>query len=143
MVTRYGRLVVAYRLLNRHGSPSWVYTVTQGATTIWERWDGQRAEGSFQNAGMNSFNHYVYGSIGEWMYGVVAGLELDPAEPGYKHVRVQPQPGGGLSSAEARLDALRRGRVGLVARTRDADRHGHGAAERARRGRPPRRHWRE
>jgi alpha-L-rhamnosidase len=80
--------------------------VKQGATTIWERWDGQKPDGSFQSAGMNSFNHYVYGAIGEWMYGVVAGLELDPAEPGYKHVLVQPQPGGGLTSAEARLETL-------------------------------------
>ena len=55
---------------------------------------------------MNSFNHYAYGAIGEWMYRVVAGLELDPAEPGYKHVLIQPQPGGGLTSAEARLGTL-------------------------------------
>ncbi len=78
----------------------------QGATTIWERWDGQKPDGTFQDAGMNSFNHYAYGAIGEWMYRVVAGLELDPAEPGYKHVLVQPQPGGGLTSAEARLQTL-------------------------------------
>jgi hypothetical protein len=80
--------------------------VTQGATTIWERWDGLKPDGSFQDAGMNSFNHYAYGAIGEWMYRVVAGLEVDPAEPGYKHVLVQPQPGGGLASAEARLETL-------------------------------------
>jgi alpha-L-rhamnosidase len=55
---------------------------------------------------MNSFNHYAYGAIGEWMYRVVAGLELDPLEPGYKHVLAQPQPGGGLTSAEARLQTL-------------------------------------
>ena len=80
--------------------------MTQGATTIWERWDGLKPDGSFQDAGMNSFNHYAYGAIGEWMYRVVAGLEVDPAEPGYKHVLVQPQPGGGLTSAEARLETL-------------------------------------
>ena len=55
---------------------------------------------------MNSFNHYAYGAIGDWMYRVVAGIELDPAEPGYKHVLIQPQPGGGLTSAEARLETL-------------------------------------
>jgi alpha-L-rhamnosidase len=55
---------------------------------------------------MNSFNHYAYGAIGDWMYRVVAGLELDPQQPGYKHVLVEPRPGGGLSSAEARLETL-------------------------------------
>jgi len=103
---RYGYTDVAYRLLNRQEYPSWLYPVKQGATTIWERWDGQKPDGSFQDPGMNSFNHYAYGAIGEWMYRVVAGLELDPGEPGYKHVLVQPQPGGGLTSAEARLETL-------------------------------------
>ena len=106
VLTRYGQLDLAYQLLNRQEYPSWLYPVKQGATTIWERWDGQKPDGSFQSAGMNSFNHYAYGAIGEWMYQVVAGLELDPAEPGYKHVLVQPRPGGGLSSAEARLETL-------------------------------------
>ncbi|HSD66420.1 MAG TPA: family 78 glycoside hydrolase catalytic domain, partial [Vicinamibacteria bacterium] len=101
---RYGYTDLAYRLLNRKEYPSWLYPVTQGATTIWERWDGLKPDGSFQDAGMNSFNHYAYGAIGEWMYRVVAGLEVDPAEPGYKHVLVQPQPGGGLAAAEARLE---------------------------------------
>ncbi len=106
VLSRYGHTDLAYRLLNRKEYPSWLYPVTQGATTIWERWDGLKPDGSFQDAGMNSFNHYAYGAIGEWMYRVVAGLEVDPAEPGYKHVLVQPQPGGGLASAEARLETL-------------------------------------
>ncbi|HSD66231.1 MAG TPA: alpha-L-rhamnosidase C-terminal domain-containing protein, partial [Vicinamibacteria bacterium] len=106
VLSRYGHTDLAYRLLNRKEYPSWLYPVTQGATTIWERWDGQKPDGTFQDAGMNSFNHYAYGAIGEWMYRVVAGLEVDPAEPGYKHVLVQPQPGGKLASAEARLQTL-------------------------------------
>jgi alpha-L-rhamnosidase len=106
VLSRFGYTDVAYGLLNRQEYPSWLYPVKQGATTIWERWDGLKPDGSFQDAGMNSFNHYAYGAIGEWMYRVVAGLELDPAEPGYKHVLVQPQPGGGLSSALARLATL-------------------------------------
>jgi alpha-L-rhamnosidase len=106
VLSRYGYTDVAYRLLNRQEYPSWLYPVKQGATTIWERWDGLKPDGSFQDARMNSFNHYAYGAIGEWMYRVVAGLELDPQEPGYKHVLVQPQPGGGLTSAEARLQTL-------------------------------------
>ena len=101
-----GHLDVAYQLLNREGYPSWLYPVKQGATTIWERWDGQKPDGSFQDAGMNSFNHYAYGAIGEWMYRVVAGLEIDPREPAYQHVLAQPRPGGGLTSAEARLESL-------------------------------------
>jgi alpha-L-rhamnosidase len=103
VLTRFGHLDLAYQLLNRQEYPSWLYPVTQGATTIWERWDGQKPDASFQSAGMNSFNHYAYGAIGEWMYRVVAGLELDPREPGYRHVLAQPQPGGRLASAEARL----------------------------------------
>jgi alpha-L-rhamnosidase len=103
VLTRFGHADVAYRLLNREEYPSWLYPVKRGATTIWERWDGQKPDGSFQDPGMNSFNHYAYGAIGEWMYRVVAGLELDPKEPGYRHVLAQPRPGGGLASAEARL----------------------------------------
>jgi alpha-L-rhamnosidase len=106
VLSRHGAVDLAYRLLNRKEYPSWLYPVTQGATTIWERWDGLKPDGSFQDAGMNSFNHYAYGAIGEWMYRVVAGLEVDPAKPGYKHVLVQPRPGGGLTSAEARLETL-------------------------------------
>ncbi|HXK09895.1 MAG TPA: family 78 glycoside hydrolase catalytic domain [Vicinamibacteria bacterium] len=103
VLSRFGYTDVAYRLLLREDYPSWLYPVKQGATTIWERWDGQKPDGSFQDAGMNSFNHYAYGAIGEWMVRVVAGLEIDEQQPGYEHVLVQPQPGGGLSSAEARL----------------------------------------
>jgi len=101
-----GYLDLAYHLLNRDTYPSWLYPVKQGATTIWERWDGQKPDGTFQDAAMNSFNHYAYGAIGEWMYRVVAGIELDPGAPGYKHALVQPRPGGGLTSVDARLDTM-------------------------------------
>jgi alpha-L-rhamnosidase len=77
-----------------------------GATTIWERWDGIKPDSTFQDAGMNSFNHYAYGAIGDWLYRVVTGLEIDPAEPGYKHVRIQPQPGGGFTHARAALETM-------------------------------------
>jgi alpha-L-rhamnosidase len=103
VLSRYGYTDLACHLLTRDAYPSWLYPVTQGATTIWERWDGLKPDGSFQDPGMNSFNHYAFGAIGEWMYRVVAGLEIDPDEPGYKHVIAQPRPGGGLTSAEARL----------------------------------------
>src|SRR5690606_23424853 len=86
-----GRLDVAYDLLNQKTYPSWLYPVTMGATTIWERWDGIKPDSTFQDKGMNSFNHYAYGAIGEWLYSVVAGIDVDPKEPGYKHVLIQPQ----------------------------------------------------
>lgn len=101
VLTRYGYLDEAYLLLNREQYPSWLYPVKQGATTIWERWDGQKPDGSFQDKGMNSFNHYAYGAIGEWMYRVMAGIEIDPAAPGYKHILIQPQPGGGFTRVRA------------------------------------------
>ena len=72
--------------MQRKEYPSWLYPVTKGATTIWERWDGIKPDGSFQDAGMNSFNHYAYGAVGEWMYRVMAGLDIDEAMPGYKHI---------------------------------------------------------
>jgi len=111
VLSSYGYTDVAYELLNQESYPSWLYPVKKGATTIWERWDGIKPDGSFQDAGMNSFNHYAYGAIGEWLYRVVAGIEVDPAEPGYKHVLFQPQPGGGLTYVRATLDSP----YGLVA----------------------------
>ncbi|MDQ2921730.1 MAG: glycoside hydrolase family 78 protein, partial [Acidobacteriota bacterium] len=101
VLSRYGHLDEAYLLLNREQYPSWLYPVKQGATTIWERWDGQKPDGSFQDRGMNSFNHYAYGAIGDWMYQVMAGIEVDPQAPGYKHALIQPQPGGRLSQVRA------------------------------------------
>jgi alpha-L-rhamnosidase len=98
-----GYLDEAYALLLNEEYPSWLYPVKQGATTIWERWDGQRPDGSFQDESMNSFNHYAYGAIGEWLYRVVAGLDSDPAQPAYKHMLVQPRPGGALTYARAVL----------------------------------------
>ena len=79
VLNRFGYLDTAYDLLLQDTCPSWLYAVTQGATTIWERWDGQRPDGTFQTPDMNSFNHYAYGAIGEWLYKVVAGLQIDPA----------------------------------------------------------------
>jgi alpha-L-rhamnosidase len=98
-----GRADVAYALLRQTGWPSWLYSVTQGATTIWERWDGWTHDRGFQDPSMNSFNHYAYGAIGAWMYAVVGGIDVDPARPGYKHIVMRPQPGGELTSAQADL----------------------------------------
>ncbi|MGB2638561.1 MAG: alpha-L-rhamnosidase C-terminal domain-containing protein, partial [Candidatus Acidiferrum sp.] len=75
-------------------------------TTIWERWDGIKPDGSFQDPSMNSFNHYAYGAIGDWMYRVVAGIEIDEPEPGYKHILIEPHPGGGLTHASASVESM-------------------------------------
>jgi alpha-L-rhamnosidase len=101
-----GHLEEAYILLNRQEYPSWLYPITKGATTIWERWDGIKEDGTFQDPGMNSFNHYAYGAIGMWMYSVVAGLGLDEAQPAYKHIFIAPHPGGGLTYAKASVDSV-------------------------------------
>lgn len=100
----HGYLDTAYKLLEQETYPSWLFPVKNGATTIWERWDGWTPEKGFQDVGMNSFNHYAYGAIGAWMYRTVAGLELDPDEPGYRHVIFRPRPGGTITWAEASLD---------------------------------------
>jgi alpha-L-rhamnosidase len=102
-----GHLDVAFRLLHQKECPSWLYPVTRGATTLWERWDGWTPEHGFQDPGMNSFNHYAYGAIGAWLYAVVAGIEIEPGAPGYKHVVLQPHPGGALTAARAKLAAPR------------------------------------
>jgi alpha-L-rhamnosidase len=111
VLSDYGYFDEAFMLLNRKEYPSWLYPITKGATTIWERWDGIKPDGSFQDKGMNSFNHYAYGAIGEWLYRVVAGIEIDPRAPGYKHTIIQPHPGGGMTFAKASHESL----YGLVA----------------------------
>jgi alpha-L-rhamnosidase len=103
VLTRFGRTDLAYKLLHQKKWPSWLYAVTQGATTIWERWDGWTQEKGFQDKGMNSFNHYAYGAIGSWLYAIVAGVDIDPANPAFKHIRLAPQPGGELTRARGNL----------------------------------------
>lgn len=106
VLSRFGRTDVAYKLLHQKAWPSWLYAVTQGATTIWERWDGWTQEKGFQDKGMNSFNHYAYGAIGSWLYAVVAGVDIDPAQPAFKHILLAPRPGGELTSARGSLQSL-------------------------------------
>jgi len=105
-LSAHGYEELAFMLLNNKKYPSWLYPVTQGATTIWERWDGQKPDGTFQNVGMNSFNHYAYGAIGEWLYHYVAGMDIDPENPGYKHILLAPHPGGGLTNADATYHSI-------------------------------------
>jgi alpha-L-rhamnosidase len=100
-LTLAGRADVAYQLLLRDDYPSWLYPVRHGATTIWERWNGWTEAEGFFNPHMNSFNHYSLGSIGEWLFRHVAGIELDPEAPGFQRFVLCPYPGGGLAHARA------------------------------------------
>ena len=79
VLSRFGYTSVAYKLLLQKEFPSWLYPVTKGATTIWERWDGIKPDGSFQTPGMNSFNHYAYGAVGDWMYPNILGFTGEQA----------------------------------------------------------------
>jgi alpha-L-rhamnosidase len=99
VLSEHGREDVAYALLLQKECPSWLYPITKGATTIWERWDAIQPDGSINPGEMLSFNHYAYGAVGAWLYGTVAGLQI--VEPGWRRFRVAPRPGGGLEWAEA------------------------------------------
>jgi alpha-L-rhamnosidase len=103
-----------YQLLMQRGYPGWLYMVDQGATTIWERWNSWTPETGFGDKiadtgvgdiKMNSFNHTVWGAVGEWMYGVIGGIDTDPAAPGFKKIKIRPRPGGGLTWAKAAHDS--------------------------------------
>jgi alpha-L-rhamnosidase len=91
---------MAYRMLMERSCPSWLFPVTMGATTIWERWDSLLPDGSINPGEMTSFNHYALGAVGDWLHRTVAGLA--PLEPGYKRIAIAPVPGGGLTHARAR-----------------------------------------
>jgi len=106
ILTLTGHADVAYRLLLNEDYPSWLYPVIHGATTIWERWNGWTKEDGFFNPLMNSFNHYSLGSVGEWLYRYVAGIELDPKINGFKQFQIKPYPGGGLSYAGANYRSI-------------------------------------
>ncbi|HET6996507.1 MAG TPA: alpha-L-rhamnosidase C-terminal domain-containing protein, partial [Chitinophagaceae bacterium] len=106
VLTRFGYPDVAYTLLMQESYPSWLYPVKMGATTIWERWNGIRPDSTFEPASMNSFNHYAYGAIGDWMYSTIAGINAFDDTPGYKLSFIQPRIGGGLSFASASLQTV-------------------------------------
>ena len=105
-LTLNGRADVAYRLLLQESHPSWLFPVMQGATTIWERWDSWTIAGGFHKDGMNSFNHYSLGSVGEWLFRHVAGIELDPDVPGYQRFVLRPFVDIGLDHARATLRTM-------------------------------------
>jgi alpha-L-rhamnosidase len=109
-LTRNGYSDVAWQLLTDRTFPSWLYMIDNGATTIWERWDGYVKGRGFQDAGMNSFNHWAFGAVGEWMWRHIVGLHPDETQPGWKHFVIAPQPGGGVTWAKGEYQSIR-GRI--------------------------------
>ncbi len=109
-LSAHGYTELAYDLLLRREYPSWLYPVTKGATTIWEHWDGQMENGDFWSSDMNSFNHYAYGAVADWVYTVAAGIQTVEEKPGYAAVRIAPQPDKRLDWLEASVET----RHGLV-----------------------------
>ena len=101
-----GKVETAYKVFQQDTFPSWLFSVKQGATTIWERWDGWTPDKGFQTPRMNSFNHYSLGACGEWMFDTVAGIGVDPAKPGFSHIIIQPRPGGTLTAATASFNSI-------------------------------------
>ena len=96
---------VAYTLLLQHKNPSWLYSVDQDATTIWERWNSYRKDTGFGPVGMNSFNHYAYGAVLAWMYGTMAGIQEDTANPGFKHFILAPMPDSRIGHVKASFNS--------------------------------------
>ncbi|MEV6846764.1 family 78 glycoside hydrolase catalytic domain [Actinoplanes sp. NPDC051411] len=107
VLAEHGRTDLAYALLQQQEYPSWGYSIRHGATTIWERWDGWTDRAGFQSAAMNSFNHYSLGSVGDWMYGQVAGIDQTPGSVAYSELLLRPRPGGNLTWARAEQDTAR------------------------------------
>jgi alpha-L-rhamnosidase len=104
VLSAIGRTDLAYTVLRQKTFPGWLLAVENGATTIWERWDGWTPENGFYRHPMNSFNHYANGSVVAWFYNTIAGLQPLPETPGWKRFRIAPQPGGGLTSASASVN---------------------------------------
>ncbi|MHA1268987.1 MAG: family 78 glycoside hydrolase catalytic domain [Candidatus Helarchaeota archaeon] len=101
-LANHNHLQIAYQILQSKRFPSWYYMIDNGATTMWERWDGfvKGRKKPFQTTTMNSFNHYSIGSVGEWIYRVILGINLDEKNPGFKHFIINPRPGGSLTWAK-------------------------------------------
>ncbi|MCL6443053.1 MAG: glycoside hydrolase family 78 protein [Alicyclobacillus sp.] len=106
VLTETGHHDVACRLVTQTEYPSWLYAITKGATTIWEHWDGIKPDGSFWSADMNSFNHYAYGSIGDWLYRKLAGLDCDAESAGYQRIVIHPHPDASFTYAKARYESM-------------------------------------
>jgi alpha-L-rhamnosidase len=106
VLSQNGYIDYAYKLLFQRTYPSWLYPITRGATTIWERWDGIKPDSSFQDPDMNSFNHYAYGAIGDWIYSNIAGFHDDEKYPGYKHFTIRPLITDSLNYAKSSFKSM-------------------------------------
>ena len=104
VLSRYGHADLAWDLVLRREYPGWLYPVTKGATTIWEHWDGIHEDGSFWSTDMNSFNHYAYGAVGDWIFEQAAGMLHDEAHPGFEELIYVPRPDARLGWLQAKLD---------------------------------------
>ena len=104
-LTDNGMSDIAYELLFQRKNPSWLYSIDNGATTIWERWNSYTLENGMGPKGMNSFNHYAYGCVCQWIWETAAGIAADPADPGFKHIIMKPVPDKRLGSLDAEYDS--------------------------------------
>lgn len=107
VLTSIGRSDLAYTILESQTYPGWLYSVAQGATTIWERWDGYVEGKGFQTPNMNSFNHYALGAVGAWIHESVCGISQEDSSVGYRELKFAPQPGGTITHASASLETVR------------------------------------
>ena len=105
VLSQIGRNDVAYRLLHNTTFPSWGFSIVNGATTIWERWNGWTPESGFFEPGMNSFAHYSFGAVAQWMFETIGGIQT--RQPGFRTVLIRPRPGGKLTWAKVRYDSIR------------------------------------
>ena len=103
-LSQNGYAELAYDLLLQEQFPSWLYSVKCGATTIWEHWDGRNDKGEFWSRDMNSFNHYAYGSVADWVYGVACGIQTVEEAPGFAKIRIAPVPTDKLDHLSASID---------------------------------------
>lgn len=106
VLSHCGHSDIAYRLLMQTDYPSWLYQIEMGATTIWEHWDGIKTDGTFWSPDMNSFNHYAYGSIGEWLYRHMAGIDTNSELPGFKRIVIKPELSGDFTYVKASLESI-------------------------------------
>ena len=104
VLSEYGYTELAYTLLLRKEFPSWLYPISKGATTMWEHWDGIMEDGGFWSRDMNSFNHYAYGAVGDWMYGVAAGIQTVESAPGFERILFRPHADKRINDFEASID---------------------------------------
>jgi alpha-L-rhamnosidase len=118
VLSELGRTDIAYRLLRSTEFPSWGYSIEQGATTIWERWNSYTKEKGFETPGMNSFNHYAFGAVCEWMFSYMAGIDTDG--PGYKRILIRPRPDSSMDFVKAHYNSVN-GRIATDWKIKDSD----------------------